>query len=527
MQPSDHPVPTHGIALDGDGDALPRAAGGTVLGTKLLDLIDRARGAWSTSSGVHEEPIRAELFSIERLEQHAAKSLAAAQRTTSKPATDRRLERRLRDNDRALRSAYHATVLAARERDAITPAADWLVDNFHVVEEQVREIRTDFPPGFHRQLPKLIDGPLAGQPRVLGLAWAFVAHTDSQFDPQMLCRFVRAYQHVQPLTIGELWAVAITLRIVLVENLRRLAEDIVDYQAARKAANALADRLLGAGSREAEPADAVLRPFTEPLPTAFAAQLIQRLREQDPRVMPALLWLDERLAAQGTTADAIVHEEHQRQGAGNVTIRNIITSMRLMSSIDWRELFESVSLVDAMLRAESEFAALDFPTRDLYRRAIEELARGSAHPEIEVTRLALLAARRAGDAAGTQGRHARGASARSRLLPDRERTAGIREGDRISCHDTGLAGSRHHDGWNFGLCGGRRDHHRPHRRTDIELGRGARWSWVLGVLALLALIPAIGCGHRLGELRRHQPISRDQLARPRASTTVCRRTCAR
>ncbi len=282
---------------------------------------------------------------------------------------------------------------------AITPAADWLVDNFHVVEEQVREIRIDLPPGFHRQLPKLIDGPLEGYPRVFGLAWAFVAHTDSHFDPQMLCRFVRAYQRVQPLTIGELWAVAITLRVVLVENLRRLAEGIVNYQAARQEANMLADRLLGVGGREAEPAETVLRRFEGPLPTAFAVQLVQRLREQDPRVMPALLWLDERLAAQGTTADDIVHEEQQRQGAANVTIRNIITSMRLMSAIDWRELFESVSLVDAMLRAESDFAALDFPTRDLYRRAIEELARGSSHSEIEVARLALLAAKRAGDAA--------------------------------------------------------------------------------------------------------------------------------
>ncbi len=327
----------------------------------------------------YEEPIRAELFSIERLEQHA-ESLAAAQPIASKPTIDRRLERRLRDNDRALRAAYHATVAAIREERAITPAADWLVDNFHVVEEQVRAIRIDFPPGFHRQLPKLIDGPLEGYPRVFGLAWAFVAHTDSRFDPQMLCRFVRAYQRVQPLTIGELWAVPITLRVVLVENLRRLAEGIVSSRAARQAADAVADRLLGAGSSEAEPADTVLRYVGHArLPTAFAVQLVQRLRDQDPKVMPALQWLDERLTAQGTNADDIVREEHQRQGAVNVTIRNVITSMRLMSAVDWRELFESVSLVDTMLRAESEFAALDFPTRDLYRRAIEELARGSSY----------------------------------------------------------------------------------------------------------------------------------------------------
>ena len=144
------------------------------------------------------------------------------------------------------------------EERAITPAAEWLIDNYHLVERQIREIRADLPPGYYRQLPKLADGPFAGYPRVFGMAWAFVAHTDSRFDPEMLRRYVRAYQEVQPLTIGELWAVAITLRIVLVENLRRLAERIVHSRAAREEADKLADRLLGAGGYAAEPVPAVL-----------------------------------------------------------------------------------------------------------------------------------------------------------------------------------------------------------------------------------------------------------------------------
>ena len=342
-----------------------------------------------------EEPIRAELFSVERLEEHG-ESLAAAQRIVPTLLSDQRLTRRLRDNDRVLRAAYRAIALAVHEERTITPAADWLVDNFHVVDEQVYEIQRDLPRGFYRQLPKLADGPLKAYPRVFGMAWAFVAHTDSRFDPQMLCSFIRAYQRVEPLTIGELWAVAITLRIVLVENLRRLAEGIVASRAAREVADALANRLLGIGVREAEPASIVLGPLDRTvLPTAFVVQLVQRLRDQDPRVMPALHWLDERLAAQGKTADEIVQEEHQRQGATNVTVRNVITSMRLMSGIDWKELFESVSLVDGVLRGESDFAALDFSTRDLYRRAIEDLARGSTHSEIEVARLALAAAKEA------------------------------------------------------------------------------------------------------------------------------------
>src|SRR6185437_9511071 len=250
----------------------------------------------------------------------------------------------------------------------------WLLDNFHVVEEQVREIRVDLPSGFYRELPKLLEGPLEGYPRVFGLAWAFVAHTDSRFDPKMLHRFASAYQRVQPLTIGELWAIPITLRIVLVENLRRLADDIVGCQAARQQADGLADRLLEASNHEAESPERALRCVGKPLRAAFAVQLIQRLCDHDPTEVPALTCLYERLAAQGTTADDIVQEEHRRQGAVNVTVRNVITSMRLMSVVDWKEVIESISLVDTMLRAESDFAAMDFPTRDRYRSAIEELA---------------------------------------------------------------------------------------------------------------------------------------------------------
>src|SRR6266851_3411873 len=350
-----------------------------------------------TSPWETDAPIRAELFSAERLEQHA-ESLAAAQRITPTSGIGRPLARRLRDNGKILLEAYRAIAKATHEDDPITPAAEWLVDNFHVVEAQTREIRDDLPPAFYRQLPKLADGPFLGYPRVFGLAWAFVAHTDSRFDPEMLCRFVHAYQRVQALTIGELWAIPITLRIVLVENLRRLADRIVVRRAARREADILADRLLGVDDGKAEPAAMVLGHMGKtPLATAFAAQLVHRLHDQYPRPTPALLWLDERLTAQGTSVDEIVREEHQSQGANNVTVRNIITSMRLISAVDWPELFERISLVDAMLRSGSGFAEMDFPTRDLYRRAIEELARGSTHSELEVARLALQAAERAGD----------------------------------------------------------------------------------------------------------------------------------
>lgn len=354
----------------------------------------------------NREPIREELFSVERLEEHA-RSLALAQPVTQKPSAGGPLAGRLADNAGVLLQSYRTIVGATDDGGAMTPAAEWLIDNYHLVERQIHDIISDLPPRYYRQLPKLADGPFAGYPRILGVAWAFVAHTDSRFDPEMLCRYVRAYQEIQPLTIGELWALATTLRIVLIENLRRLSERMVRNRAARQEADLVGDRLLGVGGRGAEPAQAVLTAHERaPLADAFAVQLVYRLRDQDPKVTPALTWLDQRLVLQGTTTDAVVRREHQRLGAAAVTVRNIITSMRLISDVDWSELVERISLVDDVLADGSIFRDMDFSTRNLYRSAIENLARGSGLSEIDVARKAVAVARDAAraDPAGADNR---------------------------------------------------------------------------------------------------------------------------
>lgn len=365
---------------------LPR----NVLNTFLCRLSVRGRRASPWDS---QHPIREELFSVERLEEHA-RSLAAAQLVTPRPTKGHSLAGRLADNASVLLRSHGIIAKATEEGRPITPAAEWLLDNYYLVERQIEDIRADLPAGFYRQLPKLAGGPFAGYPRVFGIAWAFVAHTDSRFDPELLCRYLSAYQDVQPLTIGELWALPITLRILLIENLRRLAEAIVRNRSARQEADAVADRLLGAGGRAAEPAPTVLADYERaPLPDVFAVQLVYRLRDQDPKVTPALTWLDQRLVLQGATTDSLVRDVHHRQGASIVTVRNIVTSMRLISDVDWTELVERISLVDDVLATGSAFRDMDFPTRNLYRSAIEALARGSNQSEIDIARAAVTATR--------------------------------------------------------------------------------------------------------------------------------------
>ncbi len=331
-----------------------------------------------------EEPIRAELFSIERLEQYAIE-LAAGQRTTSKRSYGHKLLPRVKQNGRVLRDAYRRISQSVRIEKTITPAAEWLVDNFFVVEDQIRQILLDLPAGFYRQLPKLAEGSLEGYPRVFGVAWAYIAHTDSRLDAEWLRRFVTAYQTAEPLQIGEIWALAISLRVVLVENLRRLADRLMLGKIARDQANQAADALLGLAGRTSTPPTLLLRAFEEtPLHTAFAVQLVQRLRDQGAAVAPVMEWLDKRLAEQHTTAEEIVRAEHTVQTAMNATLRNVITSMRLLSSLDWSQFVEEVCVVDRLLREGSRFADMDFATRDSYRHAVEELSRGCQQSESEV-----------------------------------------------------------------------------------------------------------------------------------------------
>lgn len=334
-------------------------------------------------------PVRAELFGIERLEQHAI-SLAEVQRICASAPRVASLRQRLDDNATALRATRKACLSELASGRAIVPAAQWLVDNFHRVEAQVRDCRADLPPSYYKRLPKLAQGPFHGYPRVFELIWAYVAHTDSHLDGPALSRFLRAYQQVQPLTIGELWAVPITLRLVLLENLRRLADQITFGHRMRLSADALADWLLGASQtgiwmREDIGASGLLSEI-------FTAQLAKRLRDCDPVTTPAIGWLEDRLLKQGSNVDLAVRHAQERQGASNVTVRNVITSLRTIAETDWPELFESVSLVDMTLRQHPGFSAMDFVSRNLYRDAIEDLARHSDHSELELAERVLATA---------------------------------------------------------------------------------------------------------------------------------------
>ncbi|HEX8141257.1 MAG TPA: glucoamylase family protein [Pyrinomonadaceae bacterium] len=346
------------------------------------------------------------MYSVERLEQHAA-TLASEFKVYEGRRRGRRLLPALEENGRQLVAAYRSLVEAIRKERTISPAAEWLVDNFHIVEEQLREIRQDLPKSYYYELPKLAAGAMEGYPRIYAIALSITAHTDSRLDTETLKRFIRAYQQVTPLSIGELWAVAITLRLALVENLRRTATRIVAAREAREEADALADALLDMAGRQPEGLTSLLKGRlgkSEDLDRAFVVQLTQRLRDQNPAVMPVFDWLEQQLKKQGQSTEQIVHLEHQRQAAAQITVGNIITSMRLLSTLDWRGFFESVSLVDPALGSDpvGVYSRMTFATRDRYRHVIERISKRTRASELDVAREAVRLAAAALETAGQE-----------------------------------------------------------------------------------------------------------------------------
>src|ERR1051326_7017541 len=384
-----------------------------------------------------ELPIREELYSIERLEQFAA-ALAAEHQIAEKPQRASLLLPRLEENGRKLIAAYKALAESIREEHVISPAAEWLVDNFHIVEEQIREIREDLPKSYYLELPKLAEGNFKNYPRIYAFSFSLIAHTDSHLDTETLRRFINAYQKVSPLSIGELWAVPITLRIALVENLRRLATRIVSSRSERDEADRLADKLLEAAQNQPNdlvPLIASRVGKRRSVGRSFVVQLTLRLREQDPAVMAVFEWLDKQLERRGLSIEKIVHEEHHRQAAAQVTVGNIITSMRLLSTLDWKDFFETVSLIDPELAKDPAgvYSSMDFTTRDRYRHVIERISKHTKKSEPEIARIALRMAQQTHDqnrsapaapphTASASENLATGSAEQSKTLPQRAAT---------------------------------------------------------------------------------------------------------
>ncbi|MCU6433999.1 cyclic beta 1-2 glucan synthetase [Undibacterium sp. Jales W-56] len=338
-------------------------------------------------------PLKSELFSVAQMEMHG-RVLAGRHKIGIDKSADQLLPR-LAANEVALIDACAALTAALRENRQITPAAEWLLDNFYLIEEQIRIAKQHLPKGYSKELPRLTNGPSTGKPRVYDIALETISHGDGRVDPEGLSRFVTAYQQITVLRLGELWAIPIMLRLALIENLRRVATRIATGRIHRNLANAWADELIDAADKE--PGNLILlvadMARAEPLlDSSFVAEVARRLQGQSPALTLPLTWVAQRLSETGVTIEQLVQLETQQQAADQVSISNSIGSLRFLGAMDWRDFVETMSYVEQVLRRDHTaiYSNMDFATRDRYRHVIENLAKHAALTEVEVAEQALL-----------------------------------------------------------------------------------------------------------------------------------------
>ncbi len=356
----------------------------------LRDMLDGARGPVAP-------PIRAEIFGLQRFAQHG-RSLGETHRAELAQAQAATFFPRLRSNIRVLREAHRYIGVQASTGYDISPAAEWLLDNFHLIEAQLKEIHEGLPRSYFRSLPVLIDEPLAGLPRIYGVAWAFVAHTDGAFDEALLMRYLSAYQETRELKLAEMWALPTTLRVVLIENLRRLAERVATNKAAREVANLCCDRLDTCTVASLSEVHALLE--QRGVGRVFLTQLAQRL--QDSRTAgdgSDRADLHSWLRAALPDPAAMLAQQIADQAADNLSVSNALTSLRAIGDAGWPDIVARTSALMRLMLTSPLFEAEHALTRDQTLHGIERLAKKSGRSEGAVAQTLLDLMHSADDAA--------------------------------------------------------------------------------------------------------------------------------
>lgn len=345
---------------------------------------------------IDSDPLRAELYSGDQLAQHA-KDTASSYKVDTRKGHERLLPR-LVENEKVLLGTHDLLNAAIESDRRIAPAGEWLIDNFYLIEEQIRTARRHLPVEFSKELPHLTNGPFEGYPRVYHIARELIAHSDGRIDTDSLFSYIDAYQSVSPLQIGELWATPIMFRLSLIENLRRIADIITTNRRDIDSANYWVSRMTEVSKEEPKNLILVIADMTRsdpPLTCAFVAEMVRQLQGRSGALLFPLSWIEQRLSERNLTLEQMITAETQAQAADQVSIGNSIGSLRLLDKIDWCEFVERLSIVEHILQSDhtDEYAAMDFETRDRYRHVVENIAKKGGLPEENVAEKAVELAR--------------------------------------------------------------------------------------------------------------------------------------
>ena len=337
-------------------------------------------------------PLRSELYSADQME-HYGRTLAGRHKLITGRAPNILLSR-LAENEDLLLEVHHLLTDAVKTNRRIIPAGEWLLDNFYLIQEQIRIGKKHLPKGYSEDLPRLLNGASAGLPRVYDIAIEIISHSDGRVDLRSLSNFVTAYQGVTPLKLGELWAIPIMLRLALIENLRRLSTQIAFDRINQNLADYWVEQMTSIADKDPKSLILVIADMARsnpPMVSSFVAELTRQLQGKGPALALPLNWIEQRLSETGQNGNELINAEIQKQAADQVSMSNSIGSLRFLGTMDWRDFVESISIVDHTLRKDGSnvYGKMDFSTRDHYRHVVEKLSRYSDLSEQDIAGMAV------------------------------------------------------------------------------------------------------------------------------------------
>lgn len=362
-----------------------------VKSSTVYDMLSRMREYFQKrnpiSNSAATAPIRSELYNFEQMEKHAV--IVARSHKLLKDKPKDKLLKRLDDNQDTLVEVRNLLVESIKSLQGITPAGEWLLDNFYLIEEQIVIAKKHLPKKYSEGLPSLVDGNSDGMPRVYDIALEVISHSDGRVDSFGLKGFIAAYQTEKILTLGELWAIPIMLKLAVIENLRRIAERIALDMIDNNIADYWSDQIIDTVKNN--PYDLVLTianmAKSQPiLNSPFVAVFNRKLQGKGPAFTLPLNWLEQQLAKEGFSSTDLVWHENEKQATDQVSVKNSIGTLRFIGSTDWRKFVEASSIVEQILLKDftGTYPQLDFATRDRYRHVIETVSKGSPLSETEI-----------------------------------------------------------------------------------------------------------------------------------------------
>lgn len=283
---------------------------------------------------------------------------------------------------------------------SIHPAGEWLLDNFYIIEETVKQIEKELTLKKYTNFVGIANGSYQGFARIYVLAAEIVAYTDNKIERKDLEDYLASYQTKKTLSMEEIWNIGIFLQIAMIENIREICEKIYSCQMQKLRAENMVERLVENKAKTEQQFKANQKKLEKDvfknMKYPFIEYMSYILKRYGKKGYSYLKALEEAIEMTGTTVSEVIQKEHFDMAVRKVSIGNSITSIKRIQRINFLEIFEKINGVEGILRQDPSnvYEKMDDKTKEYYRNQIKEVAKKTKMSELYIARKALELARR-------------------------------------------------------------------------------------------------------------------------------------